>query len=228
MSAKYGQFCPIAKATELLGEKWTFLILRELLMGSRRFNEIQRGLSFISPALLTRRLKSLEDTGLLIRRKINGQRGYEYFPTEPTQELLPILLDLGDWGLRWAKDYLTDEDYDVDFLMMCMRRSIQADKLPGGEAVLKFKFLDIEDNPDWWIVVDGPEIDICIKDPGKDVDVYFTTSVNTMSHVWLGDKNYKEAIKNEELLVVGPKALTRNITSWLNCSPFSEEIPGNG
>lgn len=223
MTLKYGQFCPIAKATELLGEKWTFLILRELLMGSTRFNEIQRGLSLISPALLARRLKSLEDNGLLMRRKIQGQRGYEYFPTEPTTELLPILLNLGDWGMRWAKDYLTDEDYDVDFLMLCMRRSIQLERLPGGGAVLKFKFLDIQDNPNWWVVVSGTDVDICTKDPGKDVDVYFTTSVSTMSHVWLGDRSYKDAIESEELLVVGPPAFTRNITKWLNCSPFAEE-----
>ena len=115
---KYGQFCPIAKATELLGEKWTLLIIRELLMGSSRFNELQRGLSMISPALLTKRLQSLEQTGLLIKKKISGQRGYEYFASEPTEQLLPILLDLGDWGMRWAKDNLTDEDYDVDFLMI--------------------------------------------------------------------------------------------------------------
>ena len=218
---KYGQFCPIAKATELLGEKWTLLIIRELLMGSTRFNELQRGLSMISPALLTRRLASLEETGLLYKRKISGQRGYEYFPAEPAEELLPILLSLGDWGMRWAKNNLTDEDYDVDFLMLYLRRSIVPEKLPGRQAVIKFKFLDIEDNPNWWLLVAGEEIDICVKDPGRDVDVYFTSTVETLSRVWLGHATYKETIGREELLVVGPKALTRNITSWLTCSPFA-------
>ena len=219
---KYGQFCPIAKATELLGEKWTFLILRELLMGSSRFNEIQRGLCLVSPALLTRRLKTLEENGLLVRRKIPGQRGYEYFPTEATQELLPILLELGEWGLRWAKDYLTDEDYDVEFLLHYLRLSILPEKLPGNETVLKFKFQDIEDNPDWWIIVSGSDVDICIKDPGKDVDIYFTTKVKTMSQVWMGQRTYKDAIQRNDMTIVGPSALTRNITSWLTCSPFSK------
>ena len=93
---KYGQFCPIAKATEILGEKWTFLIIRELLMGGTRFNVMQRGLGDISPALLTSRLKSLEEQGMLVRRKLSGQKGYEYFPTPACQALLPLLVQLGE------------------------------------------------------------------------------------------------------------------------------------
>ena len=123
--------------------------------------------------------------------------------------------------MRWAKDYLTDEDYDVDFLMLYLNRSIIPENIPGKEAVIKFKFLDIEDNPNWWLLVKDKDIDICIKDPGKDVDVYFTSTVKTLSDVWLGLTTYKEIIKTEDLLVVGHKALTRNITSWLSCSPFS-------
>lgn len=219
---KYGQFCPIAKATELLGEKWTLLIIRELLMGSTRFNEFQRGLSMISPAILSKRLVSLEETGLLYRRKIPGQRGYEYFATEPAKQLLPILLQLGDWGMKWAKNYLTDEDYDVDFLMIYMRRSIIIDKLPSSETIIKFKFLDITDNPNWWLIVKDDNIDICIKDPGKDVDVYFTSTVEILSNVWLGHIKYGDVIKTKELLVVGPPALTRNISSWLTSSPFTK------
>lgn len=219
---KYGQFCPIAKATEILGEKWTLLIIRELLMGSTRFSELQRGLSSISPALLTRRLVFLEKNNLIFKKKISGGRGYQYFATKPTEELLPILLSLGDWGMRWAKDYLTEEDYDVDFLMLYLNRSIIPENIPGKEAVIKFRFLDIEDNPNWWLLVKGNDIDICIKDPGKDVDVYFTSTVKTLSDVWLGLTTYKEIIKTEALLVVGHKALTRNITSWLSCSPFSK------
>lgn len=219
---KYGQFCPIAKATELLGEKWTLLIIREMLMGSSRFNELQRGLRMISPALLSRRLQSLEQNGLLFKKKISGQRGYEYFATEPTKELLPILLNLGDWGMKWAKDNLTDEDYDVDFLMIYLRRSIVPEKLPDGETIIKFKFLDITDNPDWWLIISDGEIDICVNDPGKDVDVYFTSTVEILSKVWLGLIKYKEVIKSEKLLVVGPSALTRNISSWFTSSPFTK------
>ncbi len=220
---KYGQFCPIAKASEVLGEKWTFLILRELLMGSCRFNELQRGLSFISPALLTRRLRSLEENGLLIRRRIQGGRGNEYFPTKASEELLPILMDLGEWGLRWAKENLTDEDYDVGFLMQCLRRSVDTKQLVGKETIIKFKFLDIKDNPDWWLIVKADNVDICLKDPGKDVNVFFTTRVKTMTQVWLGQKSYRSVMEDEEMMVVGDVPLTRSISRWLTNSPFAPQ-----
>ena len=111
---EYGQFCPIAKASEILGEKWTVLIVRELIMGATRFNELQRGLCQISPTILTKRLNSLVDYGLVVKKKIPGQQGYEYFPTESCKELLPVIKTLGDWGMRWARNYMTEDDYDVE------------------------------------------------------------------------------------------------------------------
>ncbi len=200
------------------------MIIRELLMGGTRFSELQRGLCAISPTLLTKRLHSLEDNGLLYKKKISGQRGYEYFPTEPTKELLPILISLGDWGMQWAKNYLTEEDYDVELLMLYLERSIVPDKLPGGEKIIKFKFLDISDNPDWWIIVNGLDIDICVKDPCKDVDVYFTSTVKTLTNVWLGHMTYKDVIKSNSLAVVGPKALTGNIISWMSSAVFAKDL----
>ena len=104
---EYGQFCPIAKATEIIGEKWTILIIRELLMGGSRFNELQRGLSLISPTILSKRLESLSQHGLIVKKEISGQKGYEYFPTESCKELLPVIRSLGDWGMRWARANLT-------------------------------------------------------------------------------------------------------------------------
>ena len=121
---KYGQFCPIAKATEILGEKWTIIILREILMGGCRFNTLQRGLGGISPALLTSRLKSLEEQGMVVRRKVSGQKGYEYYPTEACQALLPVLISMGEWGLIWARHNVLDEDFDVDFLIFYLERSV--------------------------------------------------------------------------------------------------------
>ena len=150
----YGQFCPIAKAMEILGEKWTLLIVRELLMGGTRFNELQRGLTHISPTLLTKRLNTLEEEGLVVRRKIHGQRGYEYFPTESCKELLPIMEQIGSWGMRWARHAMTGEDFDLELLMLYMQRSIDPDKLPGRETVIRFHFTDVEDREyqTWWIV----------------------------------------------------------------------------
>ena len=223
---EYGQFCPVAKATEIIGEKWTLLIIRELLMGGTRFNVLQRGLSLISPTILTKRLNSLESQGLIVRKKIQGQRGYEYFPTESCKELLPIIRQVGDWGMRWARNHLTESDYDVELLMLYLQRSIAPEKLIGPETVL-FKFTDIDDLTDWWILVKGEDVDICVSDPGKDVDVYFTTSVRVMAGIWMGDTNYRKAIAEGSLTVVGPRALVREITVWMGNSIFAD-IPSAG
>lgn len=217
---KYGQFCPIAKATEVVGEKWTLLIIRELLMGANRFNQLQRGLGSISPALLTTRLNTLIEHGLVIRRKIPGQRGYEYFPAASCKELLPILTALGSWGMRYAKESLADEDYDVELLMLYLERSIATDKLPGTETILRFVFDDMRKQRLWWLVVQGQKVDVCVKDPGREVDVYFNSSVRTMTDVWLGHRTYASAIRAGDLKVSGPTSLTRSVGSWLRCTAF--------
>lgn len=219
---EYGQFCPIAKASEIIGEKWTLLIIRELLMGARRFNEMQRGLSLISPTLLTKRLNSLVDHGLVLKKKIPGQQGYEYFPTESCKELLPIIKSLGDWGMRWARDNLTESDYDVELLMLYLQRSIRSDKLVGDETVIRFKFTDIKDLSNWWLIARDKDVDVCVKDPGKDVDVYFTCPVKTLIDVWMGDLSYRKAVNSNKLKVVGPSALTRNIFTWMDVSIFAD------
>ncbi|WP_430403778.1 winged helix-turn-helix transcriptional regulator [Hyphomonas sp.] len=219
---KYGQFCPIAKATEILGEKWTIMIVREILMGATRFNVIQRGLGDISPALLTGRLKSLEEQGIIVRHKITGQKGYEYFPTEACKALLPVLVAMGEWGLCWARHNVLDEDFDVDFLMLYLERSIDPSKLIGNESVIQFKFTDLVEQSDYWLLVRDDNVDLCLKNPGRDVDVYFTCTIRTMHDVWMGDRTYRDAIKSGDLYVQGAPALTRNITSWLRPSIFGE------
>jgi len=219
---EYGQFCPIAKASEIIGEKWTLLIIRELLMGAHRFNEMQRGLSLISPTILTKRLNSLVDHGLVLKKKISGQQGYEYFPTESCKELLPIIKSLGDWGMRWARDNLTESDYDVELLMLYLQRSIRPDKLVGNETVIRFKFTDIKDLSNWWLVARDKDVDVCVKDPGKDVDVYFTCPVKTMIDVWMGELSYRKAVNSNKLKVVGPSVLTRNIFTWMDVSIFAD------
>ena len=219
---EYGQFCPIAKATEIVGEKWTLLIIRELLMGSTRFSELQRGLSLISPTILSKRLDSLVEHGLVMKKRIPGQRGYEYFPTKSCNELLPIVLSLGEWGMSWARSNLSERDYDVELLMLYLKRSIVPEKLIGRETIIRFKFTDIEQYPDWWLVVTGDEVDLCVKDPGKEVDVYFTSDVKTMADIWMGDNTYRKAIRDDLLQIVGHDMLTRNVTKWMNNSIFTD------
>ena len=224
---EYGQFCPIAKASEILGEKWTLLVVRELLMGGSRFSELQRGLSLISPTMLSKRLDSLEDHGLLVKKKIPNQKGYEYFPTNSCKELLPIIKSLGDWGMRWARSNLTEKDYDVELLMLYLKRSIRPANLIGGETVIRFRFTDIKDYPDWWLMVKGDEVDVCVNDPGKDIDVYFTSTVRTMAEIWMGSMTYKKAIASDELKLVGPRALTKDVNAWMQASIFADIAPAS-
>ncbi len=219
---KYGQFCPIAKATEILGERWSVLIVRELLMGGRRFTELQRGLGDISPALLTARLKSFEAEGLLVKRRISGQRGYEYFPTSSCEALLPVVIAMGEWGLCWQRDKLTRDDFDIEFLMFYLERSIDSAQLPGDSTVIQFKFKDLADQTNWWLLVDGDKVDVCITPPGRDIDIYFTTTTRTMHDLWMGDRSYRDAMQSGDLIVEGEAALTRRISSWLRPSQFAE------
>jgi len=219
---EYGQFCPIAKASEIIGEKWTILIIREILMGSTRFSELQRGLGSISPTLLTRRLQGLEDAGLIYRKKASGQRSHEYFPTPSCQDLLPILLSLGDWGMKWARSNLRAHEYDVELLMLYLQRSIQPANLPPTETIIKFRFTDMTDKADWWIIVNDDEAEVCDKDPGREVDVYFTTTVQTMTDIWMGRGSYRTAKRDETLSIIGNSSLVNNVSGWMENCVFQE------
>lgn len=223
----YGQFCPISKATEILGERWTILVIRELLMGGHRFSDLQRGLGDISPALLTTRLRFLEAQGLILRRRVNGQRGFEYYPTPACEALKPIIIALGEWGLCWAKTTLTTDDLDVEMLMLYLERSVDPLQLPGTQTVIRFRFNDLKEQRDWWLLVREDKVDVCITDPGRDVDVFFCTTAKTMSEVWMGDRTYRDAVLRGDLIVEGDLALTRRISSWLRPSIFanSPRIP---
>jgi len=218
----YNQFCPIAKASEILGERWNILILREILNGARRFSILQRGLGDISPALLSKRLKSLEEQHMLIRRRIPGQKGFEYFPTEACEALLPVLFAVGEWGILWARSTMLDQDFDAELLMLYLERSIDREKIKGAETIIKFRFTDLAEQPDWWMVVNQERSEVCLRDPGRDVDVYFRCAVRTLSEVWMGDRTYREAIKCGDLAIEGDAALTRNVTTWLRPGAFAD------
>lgn len=218
---QYKQFCPIAKASELLGDKWTFLIVRELISGGHRFNELQRGLGSMSPSLLSSRLRQLEEEGIIERKKIKGQKGHEYYLTQSGKEALPIINELGKWGMKWARNQINDEELDIELLMLYLTRSINPDKLTGYESIIHFKFDDLIKLQDWWVIVKGQEVDVCLEDPGKEVDIWFTTDVRTMMEVWMGDRSYQSAIKQGKLKVAGPTSMTKNITQWMSNSVFA-------
>jgi DNA-binding HxlR family transcriptional regulator len=210
----YGQFCPVAKATELIGERWTILILRELVLGTHRFSDFQRALSRISPSLLTRRLKGLENAGVIIRKPRQGRRGYEYYLTPAGKQLSPIIEHLAIWGMRWARGQLTDRELDVEFLMWEVQRRLNTRALPDGETVLCFIFEELTQFKSWWIVIQGEDVDLCTRNPGKDVDLYITSTVRCMVEVWEGDLDLSSALRKELIKTSGNRQLARSFPEW--------------
>lgn len=225
--ADYGQFCPVAKATEVIGDKWTMLIIRELMLGTTRFNDFQRALSRISPTLLTKRLKHLEARGILIRKPLSGHRGCEYRLTPAGKELGPMIELLAVWGMRWARGQMTDSELDIEFLMWDLQRRLQTDFLPAGETVLCFNFIELEQFKTWWIVVYDDEVDLCTQNPGKDVDLYINTTARIMVEAWEGDIQVKAALKDGRIKTQGSPKLAGTMNKWLGMCLFADIRPAN-
>jgi DNA-binding HxlR family transcriptional regulator len=211
---EYSQFCPLSKTAEVLGEKWTLLIVRELILGSTRFSQIQRTLPRMSPTVLNTRLAELAERGVIVRKRIPEQKGYEYRLTESGRELFPLLLGMSQWGMRWARRSIREEELDVEFLMGDIRRRIDTGKLPDGRTVLKFAYTDLEDFAEWWAKIDDGKVELCLEDPGFEVDVYFTTDLKTMTQVWMGDVPLRKAQADGRLKIVGSPTLLRNLSAW--------------
>jgi len=225
--SEYGQFCPVAKATELLGEKWMLLILRELLLGSHRYSEFQRALSRISPTLLTKRLKQLESAGIIVRKTQQGRKGHDYFLTPAGKELTPIVEHLATWGMRWARGQLDDDELDVEFLMWDIQRRLHTDKLPEGETIFCFIFDGLTTFNNWWLVVRDGEVDLCTESPGKDVDLYIKTTLRDMIKIWNGDTDIKTALRREMLKPQGNAQLSKTLPDWLGICLYADIRPGD-
>ncbi|MBT3991844.1 MAG: helix-turn-helix transcriptional regulator [Rhodospirillaceae bacterium] len=221
----YGQFCPVSKATEIIGDKWTILILRELLLGTCRFNDLQRSMSRISPTILNKRLKMLEATGVIVKKSQSGKKGYEYRLSGMGKELEPMIDHLAIWGMRWARGQMTKEELDVEFLMWDIRRTIDCKNLPDGETVMSFHFKDIENYGTWWLVCSGGDIDLCTENPGKDVDLYVTTDIRSMIEVWQGDRSLSSALDEELITTVGSAHLMRNMKDWFALCSYKDYRP---
>lgn len=216
---KYGQFCPVAKATEILGDPWSMLIVRELLLGSSRFSSLQRGLPRISPTILNKRLKELEASGVIVKRPISGQRGHDYRLTPAGKELSDVVQALAVWGMRWAREEMDDDDLDVTFLMFDIQRNLALNQLPDGETVICFQFPDLQEFGTWWLICAGGEVDLCYQDPGKDVNAFITSRSRTMMEVWMGDRPLSSALKTDQISLVGESAVCARFAKWF---PLSE------
>ena len=220
MGSSYHQFCPVAKAMELLDERWTLLVVRELVTGSQHFNELRRGVPRMSPTLLSRRLSQLVRAGV-VQRHDDGN-GIRYVLTPAGRELQPVVEALGVWGIRWIGE-LGEQDLDPHLLLWDMHRNIDHGVVPAGRTVVQFRFPDVPANVrDWWLVINQNSADVCDADPGYPVALTVTASLRTLVEIWRGDLGWPEALRSGRVTLQGPRSLRRALPSWFTLSVFAQ------
>ncbi len=216
---RYGQFCPVAKAMEVLDERWTVLVLRELLAGSHRFNEIRHGNPRMSPALLSKRLRSLEGVGLVRREMVGGHADYTL--TAAGEDLREVVMALGAWGTRWVGE-LGDEDLDPHLLIWDMKRTVPVEEWPRSRTVVGIRFDDVPARAaDWWLVVAGGEVDACDTDPGFEPAATVRTSLRTLTEVWRGERTWAEVLRDGSIAVDASTEVRRALPTWVGQGAFA-------
>jgi DNA-binding HxlR family transcriptional regulator len=215
----YGQYCPLAKATEILAQRWSFLLLRDLLGGIERFNDLQRGVPLMSPSLLSRRLKEFQAYGLIERTKQEGT--VRYRATAAAQELKPVIYLLAAWGQRWVRKKISEDECDVRLLMWDMSLRMTPSKFPPGRTVIAFEYSDGAALHDqdwqydaWWLLIEDGESELCLRDPGFEVDLYILSDLRTMTDIWMGDIPLRQALDSGLMDLHGDKRLIASMADW--------------
>jgi DNA-binding HxlR family transcriptional regulator len=220
MDPSYGQFCTVARAAEVVCERWTPLVLRELLVGSRRFNDLHRGVPRMSTSLLAQRLRRLEEAGV-VRRSAAG-KVWEYSLTEAGEELRPIVFALGHWGARWIGSRLHEHELDASLLVWDIRRGVDLDAFPPSAVTIQFRFRDAREGEKvWWLVVEERAADLCRDDPGREATVVVDSTVRALTEVWTGERTPDEVQRAGELRVQGPARESLELWRWLGASAFA-------
>ncbi len=222
-SAKgYGQYCPLALATELLCRRWTILVISRLMDGCATFGEVQRGIPRISPSLLSTRLSELEHASLVRRSKMSGNNRFKYELTEAGNGLTGIVDQLAIWGQQWARDNEMD-DLDVAFLAWSMHLRIDSDSMPPGRTVMQFEFSGVPtDFRRFWLVNTDRKVDMCLKDPGFETDLVIKSDLRRFVETWRGFRDLSEEIRCRRICLSGPKDLKRAFPSWLMLSSLAQ------
>lgn len=220
----YRQFCPVAMAAEVLCTRWTVLLLRELIAGSTRFNDLRRGVPTMSPTLLSQRLKELEKAGVIERHRRHTKRGmFEYHLTPAGEELRPVIEAMGFWGQRWIEAKRSLRNLDPMLLMWDMRRNLEPTPLPRRRIVLHFSYPEQPvSRREWWLVVGhSGDVELETFDPGFGADLRITTDLRTMTAIWMGLTTIKAEAKR--LLLQGEPRVASTMQRWLGLSPFAVE-----
>lgn len=218
----YGQYCPLAMSSEILCNRWTMLVIRELIAGSTQFNEIRRGVPLMSRTLLSARLKSLESMGLVTRSVTENGKRIRYQLTKAGRALEPIVSAMASWGQQWIEVEPSVEIVDTDFLMWDIKRNVRPMQYFPDRFVVQFHFPDAPLKKKLhWLVFEKKEIDLCYVDPGYEVDVEIETGMQTMVKIWMGWMDFDKAISDGDLMINGPHKYTKNAKDWLGLSSFS-------
>jgi DNA-binding HxlR family transcriptional regulator len=218
----YGQYCPIAISLEILGGRWTLLIIRELIGGSTRFNDIHRGVPLMSRSLLSERLKSLESAKLIDRTHSARSGHAEYTLSEAGQSLLPVIASVGKWGQEWVNKSVVMDEIDGGYLMWSIRSSASWTADMGARMVARFEFSDRDEKKRFhWLIIEETEIDICYVDPGLEVNTWIETDLRSMVEVWMGWRPLKDALSAGDIGIYGAPNLTQDPLRWIGQSPVA-------
>ena len=207
----------MAKAAEILCERWTLVVIRELTAGSRHFNDLRRGVPLMSPTLLSRRLKQLETAGVVHR--VRDEKGFAYELSPAGAELAPLVQSMAQWGSAWVRRRLSRDDLDAGLLMWDIRRQVDPSQFPAERVVIHFTFPDAPAGKrHWWLVSEGGATDLCLEDPGYDIDIHLEAPLYVMTAVWMRDISFLEAERTLDLKVAGDRQLRRRLPDWLGAS----------
>lgn len=219
----YGQFCPVSMAAEILCTRWTTLVVRELLCGTTRFNDLRRGVPRMSPALLSKRLKELEKAGVIVTMR-NAGGTPEYHLTPAGEELRPIVMSMGMWGHRWVESRLSLKNLDPSLLMWDMRRHLNPEPLPPGRCTIQFQYPELPPaRQNWWLVINGGTVDLCGFDPGYELNLLVRSSLKVMTAIWMGMAVIRAEVESGRLELDGEPSIANSIQKWLGLSPFAVE-----
>ena len=218
----YKQFCPLAMAAEVLCTRWTMVLMRELVAGTTRFNDLRRGVPKMSPTLLAQRLRELESSGVVEKKAVKSEKGiFEYRLTDAGKDLRPVVEAMGMWGQKWVESRLSLKNLDPSLLMWDMRRNLNPSPLPNQRTVVQFLYQELpKSKQSWWLVIEPHgEVDLCWADPGFDIDLYVKTDLRTMTAIWMGLTTVKK--EREHMNLIGAKHVADSMQTWLGLSPFA-------
>lgn len=220
-NASYGQFCPLSMAAEIVCTRWTPLVLRELFCGSSRFNDLRRGVPKMSPALLSKRLKELEEAGVVEVRRKDGNP--EYYLTAAGMDLRPMIDAMMLWGHAWVEKNVTLSKLDPSLLMWDIRRGIRPEPPHPKRRTIQFLYPDlIPADRNWWLVVENSDVELCYYDPGYEIDLLVTGSLRSVTSVWMGLSRLSQEIAARQVQIDGDPALAREVGRWLESHPMNK------